>query len=778
MPPKGRSYRRSYKSSQPLSGLEFLSQRAKELSIQLKNEKYLCCICMERIRQQDYMVSCPHCFNGFHHSCMTQWVQKGEHVLGCPNCRSEYDFIDEYRCFCGKRKNPPFDPYVTPHSCGDQCEKARPLCEHPCKQQRHPGPCVECGEIISKTCPCGATRYTFACGKGDLHKLCGGVCDRILTCGKHRCQQTCHEGPCAPCAVWDDQPCVCGKASGTVACGTSFSCGLPCGKLLPCGVHECQRQCHSGPCSLCPTDPNAVKTCPCGSLSLNGMRSKCTDPIPTCNLVCGKRLSCGRHTCPEKCHASACAPCAQSVKVQCRCGKTNKVVPCADSDKYTCDRVCGTRLSCGRHYCGNTCCSGKGNTNAEEHVCFERCSHKLQCGHFCGEPCHRGPCPPCIHVSSEPISCFCGRLSLPPPQPCGMEHLSCGFPCQVVAACGHAQPSHCCHFGPCPPCGEPVPKRCVGGHCDDVMAPCSCGPDEVKCSGKCEKQLPCGHLCVRNCHTGTCLQEGQTCKQPCGAARADCGHLCKTPCHPCQACPECKERIKLSCKCGYITKRYTCTKVRELQSDSPDEFFLPCEYDCLHAQRLSALRDRCKNPVQPPDPIYSLALWNLASTNSQFVLMLEEKLNAFCDSDETLISLPPCNREKRSIIHMVSKYYYIKSFSTDDEPKRNCVLTKTPNTAVPTLLLSAAVQKDESDPSVFLKRYEQDEDLTLLLEGEGANEATVGNILFDFVGSYVYVGLEECRAALVFSLPQVLDKIVFFLKTAPRPFHFKKKRSV
>lgn len=43
----------------------------------------------------------------------------------CPKCRKEYDsrseFPDEYFCFCKKVRDPPFDPWITPHSCGEAC---------------------------------------------------------------------------------------------------------------------------------------------------------------------------------------------------------------------------------------------------------------------------------------------------------------------------------------------------------------------------------------------------------------------------------------------------------------------------------------------------------------------------------------------------------------------------------------------------------------------------------------------------------------------------------
>lgn len=43
--------------------------------------------------------------------------------------------------------------------------------------------------------------------------------------------------------------------------------------------------------------PEVVKFCSCGKTELNllqtTVRNSCTDPIPTCDLICGKNLNCG-----------------------------------------------------------------------------------------------------------------------------------------------------------------------------------------------------------------------------------------------------------------------------------------------------------------------------------------------------------------------------------------------------------------------------------------------------------------------------------------------------
>ena len=70
---------------------------------------------------------------------------------------------------------------------------------------------------------------------------------------------------------------------------------------LECGNHKCRDPCHLGDCEPCPLTPEAVKYCPCGQTTLDKLlelgdhkeRTKCTDPIPTCQKTCGKPLLCG-----------------------------------------------------------------------------------------------------------------------------------------------------------------------------------------------------------------------------------------------------------------------------------------------------------------------------------------------------------------------------------------------------------------------------------------------------------------------------------------------------
>lgn len=81
-----------------------------------------------------------------------------------------------------------------------------------------------------------------------------------------------------------------------------FSCGLACGRQLPCGRHKCVQPCHSGDCpSVC--------------------TQQCTEERATCGHICG--MPCHDPPCPD-------TPCKQMVRVTCQCGLRSSSRPCVD----------------------------------------------------------------------------------------------------------------------------------------------------------------------------------------------------------------------------------------------------------------------------------------------------------------------------------------------------------------------------------------------------------------------------------------------------------------
>ena len=202
-----------------------------------------------------------------------------------------------------------------------------------------------------------------------LKKLkCENICDRLLLCGSHRCESSCHDQnePCPPCTFTVDVECNCGRSTKTVPCADKdkvYSCGTVCGKLLSCGNHNCDLVCHSGDCGECKLSPSVVKSCFCGEQEITPEeRSSCLDPIPSCGSICAKELVCG-HKCPAICHPGPdCPPCPQQIEVSCLCQREEVTVNCGeyylDATVARCERQCKKKMSCGRHTCPIICCPG------------------------------------------------------------------------------------------------------------------------------------------------------------------------------------------------------------------------------------------------------------------------------------------------------------------------------------------------------------------------------------------------------------------------------------
>ena len=84
--------------------------------------------------------------------------------------------------------------------------------------------------------------------------------------------------------------------------------------------------------------------------------------------------------------------------------------------------------------------------------------------HRCEDPCHRGNCHSCPHVSFDELSCHCGEQTLFPPVPCGTRPPECANRCARSHDCDH-EVMHNCHSDErCPPCTALTERRCYGGH--------------------------------------------------------------------------------------------------------------------------------------------------------------------------------------------------------------------------------------------------------------------------------------------------------------------------
>ncbi|GAB1310104.1 FKBP12-associated protein [Madurella fahalii] len=108
-----------------------------------------------------------------------------------------------------------------------------------------------------------------------------------------------------------EKPCICGKKTlkNQPCWFEEARCGLPCGKKLKCGAHECRKPCH--------------KPGECEDAGMSGTH---------CAQVCGKiRKSC-EHTCTEQCHApyhcKEDKPCQSKTFITCPCQRRKQEVRC------------------------------------------------------------------------------------------------------------------------------------------------------------------------------------------------------------------------------------------------------------------------------------------------------------------------------------------------------------------------------------------------------------------------------------------------------------------
>jgi len=741
-------------------------------------------VCMSTVRRTDLIWQCRNCWAIFHLTCITRWSSSsssaavteqegGCFTWSCPGCRAIMTEMPRASCFCGKET----DPEVLvkpnshqPHSCGQQCGRLREgtSCPHPCTMICHPGPCPPCPAMGPlRTCFCGKHSYRLRCGEDDGGVSCGAVCGKLLNCGVHRCEKICHSGPCDSCQVIVHQNCYCGKQHDAERfCGTGkedpvtggmFSCNAVCDKLLTCGKHRCTRVCHEGPCDPCALRTTPELRCPCGKTRVVDIirernlppRDSCDEPLPLCGKVCDKARPHCSHHCTALCHDGPCPPCEVPVTVKCRCGSTKKTLKCwqvTEDPSYTtptCERVCHARKSCGRHVCMTKCCPSYNRPDdpAGCHTCMLICGNKLPCGHTCELLCHKGHCPPCSHIILDPLTCACGKTSLLPPLPCGTKPPVCQEPCKKVRPCGHKDVGfvHTCHFGDCPPCVVLVDKMCCGGHKMVPNVPCS--RQNVCCGEVCGKLLPCGqHTCRRICHPGECMpaKEGEhpSCGQVCGKPLPMCGHPCQMPCHPGKPCGTdgpCQTTVIVQCPCGQRLLHVPCGVRNDPEAvedankfgfgvshpEHPDapRITLECDDECARIKRRKALAEAFEVDPLRGAPEYGDLLVQYAVSKPNFVLGIETSFHDLLSGDEQTVSLKPMDIVKRRIVHMLAKFYKIQTFSEGTfSTGRHVVLTKTDTSSIPTVLLSeVAARTKPGSSTVPVQPSVEDEDPLMVL---------------------------------------------------------------
>ncbi|KAL3317928.1 Transcriptional repressor NF-X1 [Cichlidogyrus casuarinus] len=517
---------------------------------------------------------------------------------------------------------------------------------------------------------------------------CHKVCGQPLECQKHFCFKRCHPGACGRCKR-----------------RVQFCLMCPCGKVA------LSKLVASG--------------------DVYGDRKECTDPIPTCLNKCQRRNAACDHECQYDCHDGPCPPCPLKMVITCNCGRSKRSVSCQEyaqvvdaNEPFNCDRICKKLKICGRHFCKEKCCT------VEVHICESICNKKLACGqHFCEESCHIGPCGTCWRgVVYDQIACHCGKTILEPPQPCGTKPPECEHPCQRPQICFHPVRHNCHSEEQCPPCTVLMFKPCPGGH--QMVHNIPCFQDAPSCGRTCGERMSskCKHLCQQRCHLPPCLPKGAQCSEPCQEPIPECGHPCGLKCHPGISCKEVRERsssheccvlVELVCPCGVRKQNKKCHLVQNMPeifekevknlSLAPSEqdfshlpkylqgsgnVLITCNLKCQSAAKLkeaSAKREALAEemwvrgddskaielPPAFPPPDYTDFLKNYASKYLSFAKSIEQQLEdavVNCrdpsSNGRCFYHFAPMNKHKRRFIHELAEFYSIECHVCDPEPHR------------------------------------------------------------------------------------------------------------
>ncbi|KAF8571542.1 hypothetical protein P879_01656 [Paragonimus westermani] len=501
----------------------------------------------------------------------------------------------EYTCFCGRIRNPKYHPARTsiPHGCDEVCGKLRKRndftegsetvygkqseCTHPCTDLCHPGPCPPCTATVRMTCPCTQVQRTLMCGDSPPGP-CGHLCDRKLgdeqhsgaagcSAGIHTCLFACHSDPCPPCAWMLEIACYCGREQTEVTCGSemarkvNFTPDMI--EILQVALLEFRESVADRTMDTACSDDSfqhltekldslAISTPSAEAAQKTALVESQEAPITlnqlfkppsvklgssfSCSRVCGKQLTCEKHSCPEPCHPGDCKPCAldPSRCFTCPCCKVplSKLVSSGDPS--------GDRTSCTDAVpsCPNTC--GR--------------PHPL-CGHLCPQLCHAGACPPCnLSITAK---CRCGRTSKE--LTCvrfeelansdGIPQMLCERVCRKRKVCGrHKCTNKCCELT-VHPCSEVCGRRltCQRHNCEE---PCHPGPCGTCWRGVIYTELycRCGFTVLHP--PQPCGSAAPECTQPCSLPH-DCDHPVRHTCHNEPACPPCTVLMTKECPGGH-----------------------------------------------------------------------------------------------------------------------------------------------------------------------------------------------------------------------------------
>jgi hypothetical protein len=248
-----------------------------------------------------------------------------------------------------------------------------------------------CKQEVDNNCNCGTKKSKNLCyrinygvdilkflgidgQKVNKNSYCTKVCKTLKSCKIHKCNLIC-------CGLM-------GKQISNYSVDDpngDHLCLLPCEKVLACGKHKCEDYCHKSSCRPCANlIKEGFKSCTCGKTKLDPPYQCGVEPI--CLQPCSRRLGC-EHRCKLNCHSFECPPCDEITFKVCKC-KKNIInnIKCG-SETPSCTTACGEMLPCGAHFC-NLICHEHNEEFDINYFCMMPCGREMPCKHKCTKRCH------------------------------------------------------------------------------------------------------------------------------------------------------------------------------------------------------------------------------------------------------------------------------------------------------------------------------------------------------------------------------------------------------
>ncbi|KAL6454679.1 LOW QUALITY PROTEIN: FAP1 FKBP12-associated protein 1 [Candida maltosa Xu316] len=734
---------------------------------EIQEGTYICLVCTGEIDQHSKIWTCIECFRVYDLDCIQDWAIRGSSTnktskeWRCPSCNHATNKIPKkFTCWCGKITNPDKNTLM-PFSCGNSCNYKYDDCIHNCLSICHPGKHPICGAMgPMMKCKCGKDTRQLPCLITPYDKgwRCEEECTVPVCDLNHKCGKGCHAGFCGLCQENVTMKCYCGGSELSLKChekvlkkctdanGDSWigigSCGQTQKTYYDCNEHFELRSCQP-PIShvrKCKFSPDVITTCYCGKTKVDVKhRTKCTDPVPECNNVCGKLLPCGCR-CKFKCHEGECE-CISVLDIKCECGHESYLAPCKyvqSGMRPKCDHKCSVLLNCRKHYHRVECCPSekigiarererkkaiRNNTRSNfreddmsieaAHICTRTCNRLKSCGkHECQALCHSGPCDVCLESTNEDLVCHCGKTIIPAPVRCGTE-LVCHEQCIRQPPCGHRPEHHECHDDSvsCPKCTALVTRECDCGAKSDLPG-ILCSQERVSCGKMCMVPKDCGHACLKTCSADCTKKDihasSKNCQSYCKKVRTSCPHLCKLKCHfnkvgSSKNCDvvRCTEEISVTCECGRLTKKIKCgASVNEPSAIGK------CDETCVAAKRDAALRAAFMGtPEESTDESipYSEDVLTTFSKQKSWCSKIESIIRTFISDYNTQIEngvsspkksyhFPPMTAPQRKFVHELGAAFNAYTESQDIEPKRSVFFVITRLTTVPAITIEQALE--------------------------------------------------------------------------------------